>query len=82
MLCGHCPLFDTVEVSSSDSDGVYSDGCFDFVCPDYPHLSIIVCVFMGLNLSCLRSGMLSTILNRSCLFSRMVDHVMVCVLMC
>lgn len=47
VLRGHCPLFDAVEVPSSDSDGVLPDGCFDLVCPDYPHCCVCVGVFMG-----------------------------------
>ncbi len=86
VLRGDGPLFDAVVVPSSDSDGVLPDGCFDLVCPDYPHLSVCVVVFMGWifcsNLSCLRSGMQSTILNLSCLFSCIMDQVTVCVLMC
>lgn len=47
VLRGDCSLFDAVEVPSSDSDGVLPDGCLDSVCPDYPHLSVCVVVFMG-----------------------------------
>jgi hypothetical protein len=47
VLRGDGPLFDAVEVPFSDSDGVLPDGCFDLVCPDYPHLECLLSVFMG-----------------------------------
>jgi hypothetical protein len=43
---------------------------------------VFVCVFIFVNLSSLRSGMQSMILNLSCLFSCIMVHDIWCVLMC